>query len=95
MDYPTPGFDAKLTRTGGDLTLTITAKTLLRDLTIFPDRLDPQATIDDQVVTLLPGESRAFTITTDRELALEELTSRPVMQVANYYGKRRMNDLIR
>jgi beta-mannosidase len=93
MDYPAPAFDAKLTRAGGALTLTITAKTLLRDLTIFPDRLDPQATIDDQVVTLLPGESRAFTITTDLDLTLEELTTRPVMQVANYYGKQRMDDL--
>ena len=63
--------------------LTIIAKTLLRDLIIYPDRLDPDATIDDQVVTLLPGESHTFTITTDRTYTFDYLTTRPVMQLAN------------
>ena len=60
---------------------------MLRDLTVYPDRLDPDATIDDQAVTLLPGEAKTFSIQTRRDLKLEALTRRPVMQVANHYGK--------
>lgn len=51
------------------------------------DRPDPEATTDDQAVTLLPGETRTFTITSSKELRLEDLTARPVMQVANFYGR--------
>jgi beta-mannosidase len=91
LSYPAPDFDARLTRGDGQTRLTITAKTLLRDLIIYPDRLDPDAAIDDQVITLLPGESHTFTITTDRELTADDLTTRPVMQLANYYGKRQVD----
>ena len=87
MDYPAPAFDAEVCRAKDGVCLTITARVLLRDLTIYPDRLDPEAIIDAQVVTLLPGESQAFHITTARELKLEDLTTRPVMQLANHYGK--------
>ena len=38
---------------------TSTARTLVRELAIHPDRLDPAATVDDQLVTLLPGETVA------------------------------------
>lgn len=91
LAYPAPEFDAQLTRHASELHLTITAQTLLRDLTIYPDRLDPNATIDDQAVTLLPGDTRTFTINTPRDLPLEALTTRPVLQVANHYGRPRQD----
>jgi beta-mannosidase len=87
MVYPAAKFDTQLGRDDSRIRLTITAHTLLRDLAIFPDRLDPDAVIDDQVVTLLPGECYTFTITTRRPLTAHELTTRPVLQMANYYGK--------
>lgn len=87
IDYPAPEFDAELERDGDTYQLTITARTLLRDVMIYADRLDPEAVIDDQAVTLLPGEERTFVIASGAELLLEDLTARPVMQVANWYGK--------
>ncbi|WP_442806920.1 MULTISPECIES: hypothetical protein [unclassified Streptomyces] len=38
----------------------MTARTLLRDRALFPDRLDPA---DEMLVTLLPGESTVFRVT--------------------------------
>jgi beta-mannosidase len=47
----------------GDLSrATITTDTLVRDLTIYPDRLVAAATIDHQLITLLAGESIVVTI---------------------------------
>ena len=42
--------------------VTVTARTILRDLALFPDRLDPAATVDNALVTLLPGESATFSV---------------------------------
>lgn len=44
--------------------LTVTAISLVRDLIISADRVDPHSEVDDQVVTLMPGETRTFSITT-------------------------------
>ncbi len=87
ISYPAPEYEAELERDGGTYHLTIRAKTLLRDIILYPDRLDPKATIDDQAVTLLPGDVRTFIINSDVELTMKGLTARSVMQVANRYGK--------
>ena len=42
--------------------VTVTAATLVRDLTLLVDRIDPAATVDRGLVTLLPGESATFRI---------------------------------
>ena len=34
------------------------------DLCLFVDRVDPEAQVDDMLVTLLPGETRRFTVAT-------------------------------
>ena len=47
----------------GDLdTGTIATDVLVRDLVIYPDRLVAGATIDRQLVSLLPGERTVVTI---------------------------------
>jgi beta-mannosidase len=66
--------------------LTVTAGSFIRDLCINIDRLDPQATVSDQLITLLPGESFTFDIQSERSLTVEQLTMRPVLQCANWYG---------
>ena len=43
--------------------VTVTAGSLLRDLTILADRLDPRAEVDDMLTTLLPGESATYRVT--------------------------------
>jgi beta-mannosidase len=63
--------------------LDATARSLVLDLCIFPDRLDPAATVDQSMVTLLPGESATFEIATSKQLDLTALTRRPVLRTAN------------
>ena len=41
----------------------MTARSYVRDLTLQIDRVDPLATVDDALVTLLPGETAHFRIT--------------------------------
>ncbi|HUR07695.1 MAG TPA: glycoside hydrolase family 2 protein [Nonomuraea sp.] len=48
--------------------VTVDAHTLVRDLAIFPDRVDPDAEVDDQLITLLPGESHRFRL--NREIGM-------------------------
>ncbi|MFE9726585.1 glycoside hydrolase family 2 protein [Streptomyces sp. NPDC005794] len=63
--------------------VTVTARTLLRDLALFPDRLDPAAEVDDMLVTLLPGESTVFHVTGAVLKDPEALGSRPVLRCVN------------
>ncbi|GHJ37286.1 glycoside hydrolase family 2 protein [Streptomyces sp. TS71-3] len=44
-------------------TVEVEAHTVLRDLALFPDRLDPAAEVDEALVTLLPGERAEFRVT--------------------------------
>jgi beta-mannosidase len=63
--------------------VTVTAATILRSLTIFPDRLDPTAEPDKAAVTLLPGESVTFSINADAALDPAALSTRPVLRCVN------------
>ncbi|WP_435178063.1 glycoside hydrolase family 2 protein [Actinacidiphila sp. bgisy145] len=73
--YPRPQWDLSLTvrdqDTGGPDTavpavpaveITVTARTLLRDLLLQADRLGPAAHTDRGLTTLLPGEHATFTV---------------------------------
>ncbi|MGX1304005.1 beta-mannosidase [Streptomyces albogriseolus] len=52
IPYPRPEFEVALAPEG----VTVTARTLVRDLLLQADRLDPEAAADRGRVTLLPGE---------------------------------------
>ncbi|MBF8192876.1 glycoside hydrolase family 2 protein [Nonomuraea sp. K274] len=80
---PPAAYEAHAERSSGGYRVTVTATSLLRELAIFPDRLDPDASVDDQLVTLLPGESAVFHVTTARELTPQELTGFPVLRCLN------------
>ncbi|MCX5600873.1 glycoside hydrolase family 2 protein [Streptomyces phaeochromogenes] len=54
VPYPRPRFDVSVSP-GGER-VTVTAHTLVRDLLLQADRLDPSASADRGLVTLLPGE---------------------------------------
>ena len=51
-----PSLTATWRGDGDRLRATITTDVLVRDLTIYPDRLEAGATIDCQLISLLPGE---------------------------------------
>jgi beta-mannosidase len=86
LDYPLPRFDAERREQDGEQVLTLTARSLLRDLCVFPDRLDPAATIDDGFLTLLPGDTATLRIRGRRRLSLDELIAPPVLQCVNGFG---------
>ena len=81
--YPAPRFGTSVERDGSTYRLTITAETLLRDLCVFVDRLDPDATVSDQLVTLLPGESVTVSIQAASELDQAALARPPVIACVN------------
>ncbi|TMR36348.1 glycoside hydrolase family 2 protein [Nonomuraea zeae] len=83
MGYPPAEFAATVAEEEGGYAVTVTATTILRELALFPDRLDPAATVDDQLVTLLPGESVTFHVTTGQELDPAALTAHPVLRCVN------------
>jgi beta-mannosidase len=87
LAYPKAEYDARAEAAPDGALVTVTARTLLRDLALFPDRLDPSATVDDALVTLLPGESVTFTVRASTPLDPALLTSPPVLRCVNDIGQ--------
>jgi beta-mannosidase len=81
--YPEPKFDTDVSRTGAGYAITVTARSLLRDLAVFPDRLAPDAEADRCLLTLLPGEQETIEVTTRYRLDPGQLTTRPVLRCVN------------
>ena len=61
----------------------ISEKSILRSLTLFPDRLSADAEPDRAAVTVLPGESVTFTVRSSEPLDAQALTRRPVLRSVN------------
>ncbi|WFE38817.1 glycoside hydrolase family 2 protein [Micromonospora sp. WMMD998] len=83
IDWPAAEWDATVEPVDGGQRIVVTARTALRDLTLFPDRLDPSAQVDTALVTLLPGESATFTVRAPAPLDAAALTRRPVLRCVN------------
>lgn len=83
IDYPAARYEVKVEPATGGYDVTVTAGTVLRDLSLFPDRLDPAATVDQTMVTLLPGESATFTVRSAATLNAAALATRPVLRCVN------------
>ncbi|TBL41495.1 glycoside hydrolase family 2 protein [Verrucosispora sp. SN26_14.1] len=83
IPWPTASFEAVVEEVDGTQRVRVTARTVLRDLTLYPDRLDPSAEVDEALVTLLPGESTTFVVRASAPLDPTALTSRPVLRCVN------------
>jgi beta-mannosidase len=83
LALPRPDFTGTVLRTPTGYTVAITAGTLLRDLTLQVDRLHPDAVVDDQLITLLPGRQVTFTVASGVDLVEADLVTRPVLRTAN------------
>ncbi|GII31876.1 glycoside hydrolase family 2 protein [Planotetraspora mira] len=81
--FPSADFDAEARPVADGYLVTVTARTILRDLALFPDRLDPDATVDDMMITLLPGERTVFRVRSSRDLDPGALTCPPVLRCVN------------
>ena len=57
-----PGMTVDVGTVAGGLDVTVRAAGLARDVLLQPDRIHPDATVDQGFVTLLPGESSTFRV---------------------------------
>jgi beta-mannosidase len=69
--------------TEGGYAVTVTARSYLRDVFVAVDRVDPDATVDAGLVTLLAGESATFHITGELEVDPAAYTQPLVLRSAN------------
>ncbi len=83
LDYPSAEYDASVELTPDGALVRVTAHTVLRDLVLYADRLDPAAVVDEAMITLLPGETATFTVHADTPLDPTALTTRPVLRCVN------------
>ncbi|MGA6161637.1 glycoside hydrolase family 2 protein [Amycolatopsis magusensis] len=83
LAYPGPDFD--VTARSGDegSVVTVRARSLLRDLCLFADRVTPDAVVDQAMVTVLPGGSATFRIQHGPGLDPAAFTTRPVLRCVN------------
>jgi beta-mannosidase len=81
--WPAADFTTEVGRSDDGYRVTVTARSILRSLTLFPDRLDPAAETDRADITLMPGEETTFVVRSGRDLDPEELTKRPVLRSVN------------
>ena len=83
VDWPAAELDAVVEHGEDGQRVRVTAGTVLRDLALFPDRLDPSAQVDQALVTLLPAESTTFTVRADAPLDPTALTACTVLRCVN------------
>ena len=71
-------------RTGSGFSVRVSASSLIKDLTLFPDRLDSEASVDTALVTLQAGQSHTFQVSSQQaDLDPATFTRRPVLRSAN------------
>ncbi|WP_214410822.1 glycoside hydrolase family 2 protein [Sphaerisporangium fuscum] len=83
VDFPAAEFDVRAERAPGGARVTVTARTLVRELAIFADRFHPDAEVDDMLLTLLPGSAATFEVRVPGDPDLAPLTAPPVLRCLN------------
>ncbi|GAB6898795.1 glycoside hydrolase family 2 protein [Kineosporia succinea] len=79
---PAP-LEATAVRVGGGYRIDVLAGSFASDVTVHPDRLAPDARVDDGVVSLPAGARTSFLVTTTADLDPADLTRAPVLRTAN------------
>ncbi|KRB58829.1 beta-mannosidase [Rhizobium sp. Root708] len=83
LKLPKPEFTVSVIKTDEGYHVRFTAVSFLKDLCLMVDRLDPDAVVDSMLVTLLPGESHVFRVTTARSISAADITPGTVLRCAN------------
>jgi len=73
---------ASVESTADGARVTVTATSYARDVSLFPDRVDARARVDEGLVSLLAGESVVFTVTGAPGIDAEALTGPLVLRHA-------------
>lgn len=84
VDLPEPSLQTEVRRSEHGCNVVVIAEALVKDLVLSVDRLDLAATVSDQLITLLPGESYTFSVTSSADLDPASLTSPPVLMSVNH-----------
>lgn len=63
--------------------ITVEASTLVRDIALLVDKVDPRAVVDDMLVTLLPGEAATFRVRSDWEGDPDRFCASDVLRTSN------------
>jgi beta-mannosidase len=78
---PTPEYEARAERTAEGVSATVTAKTFIRSLCLFPDRVSEDSWADSELVDLFPGETHTFAIVGEvADDSFGELVHGPVLR---------------
>jgi beta-mannosidase len=83
IDYPPAVFEVEVVRDSDSHVVRVTARTFLRDLTLFVDRIHPDAEVDSMLVTLLPGQTHDFHVRGVGVLSAEQVQGPPVLRCVN------------
>lgn len=83
LDAPSDAFTTKAERTADGVELTVTANDYVRDLFCMVDKVDDKATVEEGLVSLLPGESVTFHIGTDYAGDPADFAAANVLRSAN------------
>jgi len=83
LKLPAPQASIELSATTDGYAVKVTAETLLKDLCLMADRLDPDVVVDSMLVTLLPGESHVFALRTAKALSVGDISMGSVLRSAN------------
>jgi len=85
LEYERTALDVtQARRPDGFVEVTVTARALVRDLSLQADRLAPTASVDRGLVTLLPGESAMFLVSgVPVDAVLDDIAGWPVLSAAN------------
>ena len=78
-----PNFELDLEKTSTGYQLKVTANNLIRDLVVMIDKLASDASVNQGLITVLPGETALFEIKTSESLSLEHFQSERVIKSAN------------
>ena len=80
---PEEALEVSTIRSADGYAVTVTANALVKDVCLFPDRLDAAARVDTGMVTLAAGESWTFTVTSPGDLDEAALATAPVLRSVN------------
>ncbi|RKN41263.1 glycoside hydrolase family 2 protein [Streptomyces hoynatensis] len=83
LAYDRDALSARAQAVPGGYRIDVTAASLARDVAVLADRVAPDATVDEMLVTLLPGETRSFTVRTAAEVDPAEFTAPLVLRSVN------------
>ena len=78
-----PNLELDLASTANGYQLKVTANNLVRDLVVMIDKLAPAASVNQGLISLLPGETALFEIQTSESLSFQDFQSERVLKSAN------------